>query len=489
MATLLDLAPFAVVIGLLASGRAGGLGAGLAGLLAAIPAIANRTADPAALPAFLLEQSARGVALGWHAASVIIAGFFFYRTVVATQPAASSSPEPTQRSRYRTLFRSCFLLGVFAESLTGFGVGYLVAFGVVSTLGLRSLDAVILAGFSQVLVAFGALAVGTGIGASLAGIPVRDLGMASALLAIPLLAGFVLIFWSKATAAGIGPTPGDRVLDLCYLACMVGFLYLFSRVNAVELAGLGAAALVLALDVVLRDRGLSNAAWRARWSQAWPYVAVTAALLASRLMPGAREWLSSLAMSRPFADQPAFAWVYSPFFFLIVGGIVTVIARGRFNRLGAIFTASARGAWRAAAVTWIFVTFGQWLIAAGVAQALAQAAINVLGPAALLASPFVGALAGFLTGSNTGSNSMAMPVQASLAAGMSFTPSLLPALQNSMGSCFALLAPPRVAMMKGFAGAGTTEAQILRALAPVGAMILSIGVAVVAVALLARPVS
>lgn len=486
LATLLYLAPFVTVIGLLASGRAGGLGAGWVGLLVALPAVAYRIDDRATLPGFLIEQSARGAWLAWQAVAVIIAGFFFHRAVVASAPpsVASDASAGMSRSRYRDLFRACFMLGIFAESLTGFGVGYLIAFAAVVRLGVTGVHAVVIAGFSQVAVAFGALAVGTGIGASLAGISLAQMGQWTATLLAPLFVGHLLLFWRMTNVAGIGPSRGDRAIDVLCLALLVGLLYLFSALNIVELAGLSAAGLLLVCDVIARDRELGSTAWRERWTQVWPYVAVTVALLASRLIPGARDALAGLAQTKPFVDQAAFAWFYNPLAYLVAVGLVAVIVRGAWPRVGAIVAASAKGAWRAVAVTLIFVIFGQWLTASGVATALAGSATTVLGTSALLVSPLVGALAGFLTGSNTGSNAMAMPIQAALATSVSVVPGLLPALQNAMGSSLALLAPPRVAMMKGFAGAGTSEAMILRALAPIGVMVVAVGFAIVVLVLL-----
>ena len=500
---LLYIIPFAIVVGLLATGRVSGLIAGLVGLVCAAPAayLAWPGADGGGDFAlrFLYPETLRGAWLAWQAIAVLAAGVLFHNAVSGTtgtidrvERNTGNNPrrrdhddKPSHLTRYRVLFRATFLLGIFAESLTGFGVGYLVAFSVARGVGLRGVYAVVLPGFSQIAVPFGAMSVGTGIGASLANIPVVLLGQWSAAFTAVMMLGYLSFFWSMCARAGLVATRADKLSDVATMLAMAGFFWLWSTQNAVELAGIAAAGTMLLVDVLRRDRALSRARWIERWLQAWPYVLVSGALLASRIIPGAREALSGGLTSRPYDDLPGFAWLFNPSVFLLAAAVATVVVRGALGSLPGLLRKAAASAWRAIAVTLVFVVFAQWLNAAGVAHALAAQAINTLGPLAIVMSPFIGALGGFLTGSNTGSNSMAMPIQAALAEGAALPQGLLPGLQNTVGSNFALLAPQRVAMMRGLAAPGITEATILRALLPLGAMVIILAITMVAVAMIA----
>ena len=79
-----------------------------------------------------------------------------------------------------------------------------------------------------------------------------------------------------------------------------------------------------------------------------PYVALTLALCATRLVPPLRDFLKPLWAMRPFDNQPAFAPLYAPGFWLVsIGVIVVVLARAS---LGRVLAETARGAWRSCAV-------------------------------------------------------------------------------------------------------------------------------------------
>ena len=55
-----------------------------------------------------------------------------------------------------------------------------------------------------------------------------------------------------------------------------------------------------------------------------PYVALTVALCATRLVPPLRDLLKPLWALKPFDNQPAFAPFYAPGFWLVAIGLVVV---------------------------------------------------------------------------------------------------------------------------------------------------------------------
>lgn len=482
MRELLFVAPLAAVVVLLASGRAGGVVAGFVALALAVPAAYVALDGRLALVPFLADATLRGGWLAWQAIAVMLAGMFFHR-------ATSRDPHDAAAGRagadgYRTLFRSCCLVGVFLESLTGFGVGYLMAFAATRRLGIAGVPGLILPLFSQMLVAWGALAVGTGIGANLAGIPVRTLSLWSLVVAACVVLGYLALFWRLAARGGVAPSRGDRLLDVVSMLALLGFIAFFSHLDRVEIAGLAASGAVVALDALLGLRRDGVVALRARVAAAWPIVLVTVLLLATRLVPELRDAVRAAGLAQPYADGPSFGWFYNPSVYLVLGALVAIAARGELDRLPAIVGQTARAAWRPVAVTLIYVVLSMWLVRAGIAAALAGAAVAALGVGALFASPLVGALGGFLTGSNTGSNALAMPIQAGMAAQSALPSGLLPGVQNVVGSNFTMLAPQRIAMARALGENRIDERTIYRAVAPLGAVSFAVGVIVIGVALL-----
>src|SRR6185369_14951890 len=170
MTTTLALLPLLLVLGLLASGRAGALTAGLLGLaatLAVSAALVLPAGGPAAVADLWRREIPAGAWLAWQVIAIIAAGMFFHRCTLV-RPAASDGA--TQAATPRRLWSACFLLAPFAEAVTGFGVGYIIALAALRRLGLSGLPALVLGLYSQSLVPWGALATGTTVGATLAGL-------------------------------------------------------------------------------------------------------------------------------------------------------------------------------------------------------------------------------------------------------------------------------------------------------------------------------
>src|SRR3954466_16422845 len=120
MTTTLPLLPLLLVLGLLAAGRAAGLRAGLAGLAATFAVSALLLlpeGGPASLAMMWQREVPAGMWLAWQGLAMIARGMFFPRCSLARQrPAEGDEHKATPRH----LWSVCFLLGPFAEAVTGF---------------------------------------------------------------------------------------------------------------------------------------------------------------------------------------------------------------------------------------------------------------------------------------------------------------------------------------------------------------------------------
>src|SRR5688500_2798080 len=91
MTTTLALLPLLLVLGLLASGRAGALVAGLAGLAATFAVSALLLwpeGGPASIAMLWRREVPAGIWLAWQVIAIIAAGMFFHRCTLARHPAA-----------------------------------------------------------------------------------------------------------------------------------------------------------------------------------------------------------------------------------------------------------------------------------------------------------------------------------------------------------------------------------------------------------------
>ena len=255
---------------------------------------------------------------------------FFYRCQQARGTSANGATLPANPRR---LWSVCFLLAPFAEAVTGFGVGYIIALAALRRLGLGGLQALLLGLYSQSLVPWGALATGTTVGATLAGLTPNQLGLSSALLQMPIHALYLVFYWRLAREAGVAASLAQKIDDALWTALLLGLVWLFNFYSDVEIAGAAPTALLLALRF-WRDERPDRARLVAALQANAPYVALTLALCATRLVPPVRDFLRPLWAMRPFDNQPAFAPLYAPGFWLVsIGVIVVVLARASLGRV------------------------------------------------------------------------------------------------------------------------------------------------------------
>ena len=484
------LAPLLLVILLIASRRVSTLTAGCIGWVAALAAASVLREPTGDFASWAATESAKGAWLGWQAVAVIVAGLFFYRVLrrheahlFQAAPLPTSTPvEPVSRGR---IWAVCFLLGPFAESATGFGVGAIVAMAALMRMGLKGPGAAVLALYSQMLVPWGGLAVGTIIGAHLAGEPETVLGSASALLTLPLLGGYLALYWVFAGRL-TGPVPlVQKIEDTLWTALLGWAIWLANRHVATELGGVVAPGALLVGHFLLSRRP-DPAALRHAAMSALPFAILAALLIATRSIPPLTAALRGSLVLTPFADQPSFPVLYNPSFWLMLVGLGVMAATGRLGELPARLRETWTGGWRPAMVTIAFVAMAQVLSSAGAARLVGAGLHAALGPVAPLTGPLFGAVGGFLTGSNSASNGMMMAVQAALGDGLDGWPA---ALQNVAGSNFSLLSPVRVAMAAALIGGIGADAAIYRRAWPIAVMLLVVLLAEAAALTLAGSVA
>lgn len=481
MTTTLALLPLLLVLGLLASGRTGALVAGLAGLLAtfAVSALLIWPQGPGAVAALWQREVPAGGWLAWQVIAIIAAGMFFHRCTLARAAAAHGETHPATPRR---LWSVCFLLAPFAEAVTGFGVGYIIALAALRRLGLGGMSALLLGLYSQSLVPWGALATGTTVGATLAGYTPNQLGLGSALLQMPIHVFYLLLYWRFARQAGIAIPTAQKIDDAAWTALLLGLIWLANRHADVEIAGAAPLALLLALRF-WRDERPDLAHLKAALHRNAPYVALTIALCATRLVPPLRDLLKPLWALKPYDNQPAFAPLYAPGFWLVsIGLVVLFTARAPIGRA---IADTARGAWRSCTVTLLFVVMAELYVGSGMAQQIAEAMRGAAGRTAVLGVPLFAGVGGFLTGGGSAGNAMLMPMVTALARAVAVDPGWVAAVQNSVCTNLTMLSPIRVSMGVGLLAHAVSDSELYRRAWPLALPPLIVGVAAIALLLYA----
>lgn len=401
-----------------------------------------------------------GVGTSWQVLYILFGGLLLYNLLSAGGAIEEVSRFLGTLEPEKEALALVVVIGAapFFESVTGFGVAVVISAPILLAAGFSPLKAAVLASWGQCAVPWGALGVGTLIGADLADMSFKELSDFSALLNLPLF----IVYGLAAVALAAGWNGIRRYgLEAAFLGIVTGLGTLITSVYLIpELAsaigGLGAVVAFL----VSRYSRLSSSQIPLRALSPYGFLL---ALLA--VINGPRAIQMKLEGLGPVFTGPGLP--------LLLSGIFTLWMIG-LNR------GSGQSALRRTIMQWLptagavltFVLAGQVIASSGAAALLASAAVAFGGfyPAA---APLVGALGGALTGSNAASNALFMPLQVEAANSVGASKDLVAAIQNVAGSHASLLAPQRVILAATATGLLGQEGRIIRAaMAPVAISIL-----------------
>jgi len=395
----------------------------------------------------------KGAWLATPIVSVVLAGLLFHSLLSKCWSSQVSVPQTRLSSAEMrsTLFGACFLVGPFTETATGFGVGLVVSLGILLRAGFSKHEAIEFSLFSQILVAWGAFAVGTMLGSTLAGISdSRQLGWRSAVLVAPILLAWLAVYWSMCRRAGLPNRPADLLRELLWIVAMLAGLNVLSHYIDPDVIGV----VVLGSAAALYGLVYGGQSLRTKLTEVAPYIVLCVCLIGSRLWPALREYLLS-AQIRPFADEAAWPVLLSPAFWLVVVGLSFALLSANAKQVSSVFKTTWQRGKVTVGVTLLFVICARFMVAGDIPQILAQELQATIGTtAAVVFSPVLAAIAGFLTASNAASNSLLMPNVVGLAHAGNWSVEWIAAIQNVTGSALSMLSPVRVVMGCAIAALG-----------------------------------
>ena len=146
MVLLVQTAPLLVLVVLLGVVRSGPVVACLVTIAASLPAFLA-TQDGADLLGFMATSVAQGAWLAVVPVGIVAAGLVFHGAVMSRDQAAIAPGAAGE-----TVFTAAFLLGPFAETVTGFCVGAIFALGVMRRAGVAGVPAAAMALLTLALV-------------------------------------------------------------------------------------------------------------------------------------------------------------------------------------------------------------------------------------------------------------------------------------------------------------------------------------------------
>jgi lactate permease len=447
---LVAAAPFAVAGLALLWLRLPAVWAGVAALTAALGgALAWPTLDASGLPAAFVE----GLGTSGTVLYVLFGGLLLFNVLSAGGAIERVSRFLGGLEPEREALAVGVVVGAapFFESVTGFGVAVVISAPILLAAGFSPLRAAVLASWGQCAVPWGALAVGTVIGADLSGMSFAALSDWSALLSLPLFPVYAL---SAAALAGGWAGVKRHGVEAALLGLLAGACTLLASVYTVpELSGAlgGIAATGGFLGARRRRLGRLGVPVRALL----PYAFLLALLLAVNGFGPLRNLTESLG---PVFTGPGLPLLLACAFAAALLGVAR-------RDLGDSLVATFKQWLPTAGAVLTFVLAGQVVASSGAAALLASGA-TAFGGLYLAVAPVVGALGGWLTGSNAASNALFMPLQVEAARDLGVSEPLTAATQNVSGSHASLLAPQRIVLAATATGLLGREGEITRAALP-----------------------
>ena len=417
---------------------------------------------------------AAGAWIALPAVMVILAGLYFTE-VLSSGSRSRDAIDAAPPASARELGTICLFVGPFVETAAGFGVGYVVAVTAVLRAGRGPTAALALGAFSQCLVPWGALGIGTKIGASLGQISLDNLMPLIAVICVPVLLVTLAMYWRIATKSGVTIDRAQKIEDAVSIGALCALLIITNLFLPIELAGLAAIGPLLIYRYARQYGGALLSASNIK--KTLPYLILIALLGLSKLVAPVAAALSAFSFS-PGQNAPAFAPLASPAFALIFAAVLGCVAHGTWGGLiDSVPRVWAKGM-RASALTLLLVALAWIIVRSGIADAFAAALREWLGAQAALVIPIIGAMGGYLTGSNAGSASLAMPIVEAVARS-SDEVLWIAAASIVSGSVYTAFSPVRFAMGQAIAKTGDAETrQALRWLVPYAALTLAIALGV-----------
>lgn len=465
--------PALIVVGAIASGRVNTTMAAVSGLLAAIPIA--RYAAPAPFAATQLAIALeRGLWIGWIITPYILGGLLFWQMAAQGRPPAAAHARPAHPphaepadplARRRLLFFACFLVGPFAESATGFGVGMLGTVLLIRPLGLKPREIMVFALLSQTLIPWGAMGSGTLLASAYARVPATQLALYSMVPVAALMAVWLVLFWRGARTAGLQACAAEHGREAAWMALSLALLSAATALLGPETALLAAYGPLIVLRFAL-DRRPGQAEAKQAAAKAMPYILLIACLVATRLVPDLNRTLARLADFRPFADLPAWAPFLHAGSWLVAGAL----AMAAWHRRPRVLGAQARAAWmtgrHAVVSVFLFAMMAEVLAGAGISGAYADGLFSSLQDWTILITPLLAGAFGILANSGNAPNSLFMPSQLSLAIQAGLNVPAAAALLHVSGTAMGIFSPVRMSIAAGLAHGRGQERSVYVLLLP-----------------------
>lgn len=466
--------PALVVIGAIASGWAGTLPASLIGLATAF-AVTMTTAPHLFSVTDAGTALLRGAWIGWIVVPYILGGLLFWQMAIrpgnAEMPVETSLPDA--RARRRLLFTACYLIGPFAESATGFGIGIMGTMVLIRRLGLKPIELLAFSLISQTMIVWGAMGSGAVVGAAFARTDPTALALRTSFIYLAFNILWLPIYWRMADKAGIAAGWHERISEAIWLLASLGGAIVATAFLGPEPAMLAAFGPAIVLRYLI-DEKPDRAALLIAARRMLPFTLLIGWLAMTRLISPLNQFLQSSWAINPFVGTPIWAPLFHAGTWLVIAAVLTGLVRGHHRA----FPIEMRAAWKtgrlAVLTVIVFSMMAELLSRSGIASGLARGMYDTFGVWSVTVTPMISAVFGALANSGNAANGLFMPAQLSLAKEAALDVAAVVALQHAAALSLNMVSPVRMSIVCNLAGTPGHERDAYRAMLPFIAVIIAV---------------
>jgi lactate permease len=466
--------PALAVIAAIASGRLGTLAASLLGLSAALLVALALAPLDFRLPDALVAL-ARGAWIGWIVVPYILGGLLFWQ--MAIRPGSAAMPVerglPNARAKRRLLFTACFLIGPFAESATGFGVGIIGTMMLVRRLDVAPISLLAFSLLSQTMILWGAMGSSAIVAAAFARTNPTTLAVHASFFLVAFNVLWLPLYWRMADKAGIAAGWGERIGEAAWLGASLALVIAATALLGPETAMLAAYGPIIVLRYFADERPdrrtLSLAVRRMA-----PFALLIGWLVVTRLVPPLAHFLEMTGRMQPFPGAPAWLPLFHAGTWLVVGAILTGLVRGHVSAFPTEIAATWKTGRPAVLTIVVFSMMAEVLSGSGIAKGLASGMYAALDRWAVVATPLISAVFGSLANSSNAANGLFMASQVSLATEAGLNVAAVIALQHAAALSLNMVSPVRMSIVCGLAGTPGCERESYRVMLPFALVVVAV---------------
>lgn len=431
------------------------------------------------VPAFSLEPVAVLQAMGQGTvntigvAYVLLGGVFLYHVLksggaleVISSCIGTRVPQPTHQ-----ILVVIYGVSVLFESATGFGVGIIVTAPLLIALGYDPVRAAVLALIGQCTVSWGALAVGTVLGAELSGIESSRIGTLAAGFSFPyVVASGIAALWISRCHR---PVSYSLFWLLLYALILTAVIAITSYTLGVELAGCAGGLAVICFGFLAGRKQKISLATATKASSPslvlsmLPLAILMLTLLLTRLVPAAQTKLQKLWVIESADWSFQLAPLYHPGTLLVIASLIGLVTLPDARRQTLSLLRAASKQWFKASLAVLgFLALGQLMLDSTMTRTIATSLVRFAGDYYAAVAPVIGGLGGFITASNSASNALFMGLQIEAASQLRLNPDLIATVQNVASSNMTIASPGRLVFAAAIAGIAGGESKLMRRVLP-----------------------